>query len=143
MNENQKSDKDQPWKTKDWFVSEWNYLDEVTEGFNPPKQVKVHDITLRDGEQQAGIIFTKDDKIRIAEKLSEVGVHRIEAGMPAVSPNDEAALRVRHDDPGELRRQLGRLGDHPDAGFGSAGAFHDAADVVIVDRRGLRERGRM
>ena len=93
MNENQKSDNGQPWKTKNWFVSEWNYLDEVTQGFNPPKQVKVHDITLRDGEQQAGIIFTKDDKIRIAEKLSEVGVHRIEAGMPAVSPNDEAALR--------------------------------------------------
>ncbi len=83
----------QPWKTKNWFVSEWNYLDEVTEGFDPPEKVRIHDITLRDGEQQAGIIFTKDDKIRIAEKLAEVGVHRIEAGMPAVSPNDEAALR--------------------------------------------------
>lgn len=94
----------QPWKTKNWFVSEWNYLDEVTQGFKPPKQVKVHDITLRDGEQQAGVIFTKDDKIRIAEKLSEVGVHRIEAGMPAVSPNDEAALReiVKRNLPSEV-----------------------------------------
>jgi isopropylmalate/homocitrate/citramalate synthase len=55
--------------------------------------VKIHDVTLRDGEQQAGVIFTRDDKIRIAEKLAEVGVHRIEAGMPAVSPNDEAAIR--------------------------------------------------
>ena len=55
--------------------------------------MKIHDITLRDGEQQAGIIFTKDDKIRIAEKLAEVGVHRIEAGMPAVSPRDEAAIK--------------------------------------------------
>jgi len=55
--------------------------------------VKVHDITLRDSEQQAGITFTKDDKIRIAEKLAEVGVHHIEAGMPAVSPQDEAAVR--------------------------------------------------
>ncbi len=88
-----KVDAKQPWKTKNWYVSPWNYLDEVTKDFTPPKQVKVHDITLRDGEQQAGIIFTKDDKIRIAEKLAEVGVHRIEAGMPAVSPNDEAALR--------------------------------------------------
>jgi isopropylmalate/homocitrate/citramalate synthase len=74
-------------------VSPWNFLDEVTKGFQPPKEVKIHDITLRDGEQQAGIIFTKNDKIRIAEKLSEVGVHRIEAGMPAVSPNDEAAIK--------------------------------------------------
>ncbi len=83
----------QPWKTEHWFVSPWNYVDEVTEGFQPPKSVKIHDITLRDGEQQAGVIFTRDDKIRIAEKLAEIGVHRIEAGMPAVSPNDEAAIR--------------------------------------------------
>ena len=84
---------DTPWKTKNWFVSPWNYLDEVKKDFHPPDKVKIHDVTLRDGEQQAGVIFTKDDKIRIAEKLSEVGVHRIEAGMPAVSPNDEAAIR--------------------------------------------------
>jgi len=82
-----------PWKTDNWFVSQWNYLKEVTAGFTPPKQLKIHDVTLRDGEQQAGIIFTKDDKIRIAEKLAEVGVHRIEAGMPAVSPMDEAAIK--------------------------------------------------
>ena len=82
-----------PWKTENWFVSPWNFEEEVTQGFKSPKKVKIHDITLRDGEQQAGIIFTKDDKIRIAEKLAEVGVHRIEAGMPAVSPRDEAAIR--------------------------------------------------
>jgi len=93
MNETLQSKRTQPWKTDDWFVSPWNFLEEVTEDFQLPKKVKIHDITLRDGEQQAGIIFTKDDKIRIAEKLSEIGVHRIEAGMPAVSPNDEAAVR--------------------------------------------------
>jgi isopropylmalate/homocitrate/citramalate synthase len=82
-----------PWKTENWFVSPWNYFDEVRKDFNPPNSVKIHDVTLRDGEQQAGVIFTKDDKIRIAEKLSEIGVHRIEAGMPAVSPKDEAAIR--------------------------------------------------
>jgi len=93
-----------PWKTPDWFVSPWNYLDEITKDFTPPEKVKIHDITLRDGEQQAKIIFSKDDKIRIAEKLSEIGVHRIEAGMPAVSPNDEAAIReiVKRNLPSEI-----------------------------------------
>ena len=93
MNEDTKSNAGQPWKTEHWHVSPWNYVEEVTRGFQTPETVKIHDVTLRDGEQQAGIIFTKDDKIRIAEKLAEVGVHRIEAGMPAVSPNDEAAIR--------------------------------------------------
>jgi len=95
---------DTPFKTPNWHVSPWNYLPEVTKDFNPPAQVKIHDITLRDGEQQAGIIFTKDDKIRIAETLAEIGVHRIEAGMPAVSPNDEAAIReiVKRNLPSEI-----------------------------------------
>ena len=93
MSQADKKNSGQPWKTDNWYVSSWNYLEEVTRGFKPPKSVKIHDITLRDGEQQAGIILKKDDKIQIAEKLSEVGIHRIEAGMPAVSPNDEAAIR--------------------------------------------------
>ena len=83
----------QPWKTDNWFVSQWNYADEVRKDLHFPKQIKVHDITLRDGEQQTGVILTKDDKIRIAEGLAEAGVHRIEAGMPIVSPSDAEAIK--------------------------------------------------
>ena len=82
-----------PWKTDQWFVSPWNYVEEVTKDFTPPQMVKIHDTTLRDGEQQAGLMFTEDEKTRIATKLAELGVHRIEAGTPAVSPHDEAAIR--------------------------------------------------
>lgn len=85
----------QPWKTDKWFVSPWNYETEVTAGlkFPPAKEIKIHDITLRDGEQQAGIAYTRADKLRIAKALAEAGVHRIEAGMPAVSKEDEAAIK--------------------------------------------------
>jgi len=83
----------EPWKTKDWFVSPWNFSDAVRSQLNFPKKVTIHDITLRDGEQQTGIIFNKDDKIRIAEALAAAGVQRIEAGMPVVSPSDQAAIK--------------------------------------------------
>ena len=86
-------DNKEPWKTKNWFVSPWDYADEVMKNLTPPPRVTVEDLTLRDGEQQAGIMFKKDEKIRIAEKLAEAGVQRIEAGTPAVSPHDEAAVR--------------------------------------------------
>ncbi len=81
------------WQTDKWFVSPWNYLDEVRKGFAFPKKIKIHDTTLRDGEQEAGIELQKDEKVRVAELLAEAGVHRIEAGMPAVSKQDEAAIR--------------------------------------------------
>lgn len=82
-----------PWKTDMWFVSPWNYEPEVVTDNHFAEKLVIHDITLRDGEQQAGVVFTTDDKLRIAEKLAEAGVHRIEAGMPAVSPADEKAIR--------------------------------------------------
>jgi isopropylmalate/homocitrate/citramalate synthase len=83
----------EPWKTEKWFSSPWNYLPEITEGFEFADQVKVHDVTLRDGEQQAGVELAADEKLAIAEALSAAGVHRIEAGLPAVSPADEEAVR--------------------------------------------------
>ncbi|MFN2185421.1 MAG: pyruvate carboxyltransferase, partial [Anaerolineae bacterium] len=76
---------EQPWKSDKWFTSPWNFAPEVTKDFRFADQIKIHDITLRDGEQQTGVVFTKDDKVRIAEALAEAGIHRIEAGMPAVS----------------------------------------------------------
>ena len=81
------------WKTDKWFVSPWNYNEEIISQYNFPEKIQIHDTTLRDGEQQVGTVFNYDDKIRIAEKLAELGVHRIEAGMPAVSPQDEKAIR--------------------------------------------------
>ena len=81
-----------PWKTKKWYTSPWNFLPEVTKNFKFPKKIKIHDVTLRDGEQQTAVVFRREEKVAIAKKLAEMGVHRIEAGMPAVSPQDRAAV---------------------------------------------------
>ncbi|MBK7903798.1 MAG: pyruvate carboxyltransferase [Proteobacteria bacterium] len=56
-------------------------------------KMKIHDVTLRDGEQQANFAFRREDKLRIAEALVEMGVHRIEAGMPAVSAEDARVVK--------------------------------------------------
>ncbi len=83
----------EPWNAEMWFTSPWNFDPEVRNEVHFDAHPRLHDVTLRDGEQQAGIVFTRDDKIRIAEHLAEVGVHRLEAGMPVVSKSDEAAIR--------------------------------------------------
>lgn len=80
------------WETDRWFVSPWDYSEDVKRNWHFVPHPKIHDVTLRDGEQQAGIVFTKDDKVCIAEKLAEIGVHRIEAGMPASSEEDAQAI---------------------------------------------------
>jgi len=50
--------------------------------------VKLYDTTLRDGAQTEGISFSVSDKVRIAEKLDELGIHYIEAGWPGANPKD-------------------------------------------------------
>jgi 2-isopropylmalate synthase len=50
--------------------------------------VKIYDTTLRDGSQAEDIAFSVEDKIRIAQKLDELGVHYIEGGWPGSNPKD-------------------------------------------------------
>lgn len=76
-----------------WWVSPYNLVPEVRNTFSLPKRVEIHDATLRDGEQTPGVVFSVADKVAIAEKLAEIGVDRIEAGMPAVSEQDAKAIK--------------------------------------------------
>ncbi len=81
------------YKENEWWVSPYNFNADVSGGYDLPEKVEIHDATLRDGEQTPGVVFRKEDKVRIAQKLDEVGVQRIEAGMPAVSDEDFQAIK--------------------------------------------------
>jgi len=82
------------WISDNWYVSEYNFNKEVRERINLPKEVVIADCTLRDGEQQAGIVFNRDDKVKIARMLDQIGIPQIEAGMPAASEEDEEAVKA-------------------------------------------------
>ena len=64
--------------------------------YTPPaiNESIVHDSTLREGEQTPGVIFTLEDKLKIAKKLDEVGVQQIEAGFPAASEKQRKCVRT-------------------------------------------------
>lgn len=56
-------------------------------------EVKIDDTTLRDGEQTAGVVFANEEKIRIARLLDAVGVHQIEAGIPAMGGDEQETIK--------------------------------------------------
>jgi 2-isopropylmalate synthase len=81
--------------------------------------VKIYDTTLRDGAQAEDIAFTLDDKLRIAKKLDELGVHYIEGGWPGTNPRDDKFFKsVRHE-----RFNIAKI-----AAFGSTRKKGTAAD---------------
>ena len=56
------------------------------------RQILISDCTLRDGEQQAGIVFDRAAKVSIARALDSIGIYEIEAGTVASSDEDRAAV---------------------------------------------------
>lgn len=52
------------------------------------EKVELYDTTLRDGAQTQGISFSVSDKMRIVEKLDDLGMHYIEGGWPGANPKD-------------------------------------------------------
>ncbi|MBN2110889.1 MAG: homoaconitate hydratase [Methanosarcinaceae archaeon] len=59
----------------------------------PPLDIEICDVTLRDGEQTPGVVFTRDEKIAIATELDAVKVEIIEAGFPVVSPAEKEIVK--------------------------------------------------
>lgn len=79
---------------REMSVSYYNFLPEVRVLMDLPRDVIIHDTTLREGEQAAGVVYRPEDKLYIAKLLDEVGVQQIEAGFPAASKGEREALKM-------------------------------------------------
>ncbi|HLJ84964.1 MAG TPA: hypothetical protein VKT51_12395, partial [Candidatus Eremiobacteraceae bacterium] len=56
--------------------------------FPDPKRLRIYDTSLRDGEQMCGIAYTPETKYEICKRLSDIGVHIMDVGFPAVSEDE-------------------------------------------------------
>ncbi len=76
--------------------------------FPDPKELRIYDSTLRDGEQMPGVAYTPEQKLEIIKMLSEIGVHIVDVGFPGVSASEQKALRLIMEAKrrGELRPDL-------------------------------------
>lgn len=68
------------WFNDKWWVSPINYLDDVRDSFNLSKHIFVRDSTIREGEETPGVYYTLEQKLKIVEKLEDIGVKHIDCG---------------------------------------------------------------
>lgn len=74
----------------EYYVSPFN--DSVDLKF--PKNITIYDTTMRDGEQTPGVCLRTPEKLKIAKKLDELGIHQIEAGFPIVSTEEKRSVQA-------------------------------------------------
>jgi 2-isopropylmalate synthase len=110
-------------------------------------RLELYDTTLRDGAQMEGISLSVEDKLKIARKIDELGVHYIEGGYPGSNPKDaeffERAkalpLRAQLVAFGSTRRAGANAEDEPslrslvDAGTKAVCIVGKASDVHVRD----------
>lgn len=83
-----------------FYEKEWihnytvEYHQEVATNF--PGSLIIGDQTLRDGEQQTGVLFSPEEKLEIAKIFAEIGVTTAEIGFPAVSEEEMKACKLIH-----------------------------------------------
>lgn len=58
------------------------------------RRIVIYDTTLRDGAQAEGLSFAAADKLKIARRLDELGVHYVEGGYPGSNPKDQEFFRL-------------------------------------------------
>lgn len=75
-------------------VSPFNFIEQVRKKMCLPQTVFIHDATLREGEQTPGVVFSLEDKLKIADKLDEIGVQLIESGFPAASKGEKTIVKT-------------------------------------------------
>jgi 2-isopropylmalate synthase len=57
------------------------------------RRILLYDTTLRDGMQREGLSVSVDEKVRIAARIADLGVHLIEGGFPGSNPKDKEFFR--------------------------------------------------
>ncbi len=76
--------------------------------FPDPAELRIYDTSLRDGEQMPGLAYTPEQKYEICRRLSDIGVHIMDVGFPAVSEDERRSLQLimQGKRKGEIRHDL-------------------------------------
>jgi isopropylmalate/homocitrate/citramalate synthase len=86
------AEKGSKWLTDKYWVTEFNYLEEVRNQLTLPEKVEIHDATLREAEQAPHVVLKADEKLRIYEALDDLGVASVEI-LPIISDDDREVAR--------------------------------------------------
>lgn len=121
-----------PWHVPGkWWMSCHNWATEVRKQMpNLPERVEIRDATFREADDQMGVYLSIDDKVKLALKVSEIGIRELDIGGPTRLPHQAAvckAIRKAYDEAG-IHKSTTRISGRY---FGVAKDHRHEIDAII------------
>ncbi len=114
-----------------FWNSRWNLHEEVLVQYNLPQRVSITDSTVREGEEAPHVVYTMEDKIRIAGLLDEMNVHEIDCGFASINEGHLDFLKALGEESLKIKRSAIARVDLPDFKKGIDRIIEANADMVL------------
>lgn len=114
-----------------YWNSRWNMLDEAKSELTLPKTVSITDSTLREGEETPFVVFSIEEKLKIAKMLEEIGVHEIDCGFASINNHQFEFLRSLQEEGLRIKKSVIVRIDLPNFESGIERVLRAGADMIL------------
>ena len=114
-----------------FWNSRWNTLKEVTSEFNLPQKVSITDSTLREGEETPFVVFSTEEKMKIARMLDAMGVHEIDCGFASINDHHFDFLEAIHKEGLRIKKSVNVRIDLPNFESGIDRVLKAGANIIL------------
>jgi isopropylmalate/homocitrate/citramalate synthase len=114
-----------------FWNSRWNLHQEVLAQYDLPERVSVTDSTIREGEEAPHVVYSMEDKLRIAKLLDEMNVHEIDCGFASINRRHLEFLKALSKEDLRIKKSAIARIDLPDFKEGIDRIMAADADIVL------------
>jgi len=114
-----------------FWNSKWNLHPEVLAQYHLPEKVSITDSTIREGEEAPHVVYTMEDKLRIARLLDEMNVHEIDCGFASINQSHLDFLKALSKENLKIKKSAIARIDLPDFLKGIDRIVEANADIIL------------
>ena len=114
-----------------FWNSKWNLHEEVLAQYDLPERVSITDSTIREGEEAPHVVYSMEDKLRIARLLDEMNVHEVDCGFASINEGHLDFLKALDTEDLRIKKSAIARIDLPDFKKGIDRIVEAHADVLL------------
>ena len=114
-----------------FWNSTWNLHEDVLQQYHLPEYLTITDSTIREGEEAPHVVYTLEDKVRIAKVLDEMNVHEIDCGFASINQGHLDFLSALGREKLKIKKSAIARIDLPDYQKGIDRILDAGADIIL------------